>query len=217
MNVNRFFLPVLMLVALFGSYLVGKATGFWQVSGRQMLDTGGMSSGSDIRGWMTLEQISEGYGIPLQQLYALLELPASIPASTALKDLEQSLEGFEVSVVRTAVDGYLAGGAQLEAPIIAPTPTSAAPEGGSPVEHMPSGEGSGPAPLQPGEVLPGDAIRGRHTLQEIGDQCQVPLPDLLEALGLPADTDLHTAVKDLGVEVMLIRQAVTTLQQAASP
>lgn len=217
MTVNRFLLPALVLVALFSSYLVGKATGLWQVSGRAMLKGSGMNTGDDIRGWMTLEQISEGYAIPLAELYAMLDLPADIPSATALKDLEQVIEGFEVSAVRSAVDAYRSGTALPPAvevtPTPAPTPTSPA----APAGHIPSGEGVGPTPLPPGEVLPGEAIRGRHTLQEIGEQCQVPLPELLAALGLPEDTNLNTAVKDLGIEVTLIRQAVTELQQKTNP
>jgi hypothetical protein len=206
-----------MLVALFGSYMVGKATGLWQVSGRDMVESGGMNTSDDIRGWMTLEQISEGYSIPLTELYNLLGLPADIPASTALKDLEQMIGGFEVSTVRSAVDSYRSVEApqQLTAPT--PIPAQTATPAAIPAEHFPSGEGGGPTPLPPDEVLPGDAIRGRHTLQEIGDQCQVPLPELLAALGLAQDTDLNTAVKDLGVEVTLIRQAVTELQHKTSP
>lgn len=50
MTVNRFLMPAVILVALFGSYLIGKTTGFWQVSGRAMVDSGGMNTGDDIRG-----------------------------------------------------------------------------------------------------------------------------------------------------------------------
>ncbi len=217
MTVNRFLLPAFVLVALFGSYLVGKATGLWQVSGRAMVESGGMNTGDDIRGWMTLEQISEGYAIPLEELYAMLNLPADFPATTALKDLEQVIEGFEVSAVRSAVDAYCSGAALPPAVAITPTPAATPTPPAAPAAHIPSGDGVGPTPLPPGEVLPGEAIRGRHTLQEIGEQCQVPLPELLAALGLPEDTNLNTAVKDLGVEVTLIRQAVTELQQKTNP
>lgn len=166
---------------------------------------------------MTLEQVSEGYSIPLPELYSLLGIPATIPAATALKDLEQSIAGFEVSAVRSAVDAYRSGAAPLPAVERTPTPAApAAPPAGS-GEHLQSGEGGGPTPLAPGEIMPGEAIRGRHTLQEIGEQCQVPLPDLLAVLGLPGNTRLNSAVKDLGVEVSLIRQAVTELQQKANP
>jgi hypothetical protein len=217
MKLNRFLLPAVMLVALFGSYMIGKATGLWQVSGRAMVESDGMNTGDDIRGWMTLAQISEGYGIPLPELYNLLGIPAHIPAATALKDMEQSIEGFEVSAVRSAVDAYRSGAALLPALDITPTPAVTPAPAAGPGEHIPSGEGGGPTPLSPGEVLPGEAIRGRHTLQEIGEQCQVPVAELLAALGLPEDTDLTMAVKDLGVEVILIRQAVTELQQENNP
>jgi hypothetical protein len=232
-TVNKFLAPILVVVALFGSYVVAQATGFWAVSGKEMIDLSNMTSSADIRGWMTLEQIVEGFGIPQEQLYPAIGIPAAIPASTALKDLEGMIDGFEITTVREAVDAILSGSSQqpekapAQAPAVAtlePTPTpeiTAAPA--EPTPHAPQGSGAGdgsgtgPTPLPPGQILPASEIKGRHTLQQVADQGQVSLTDLIATLGLPADIDPNTAMKDLvesGMisEIQIVRDAVIALQ-----
>ena len=227
-TVNKFLMPILVLAALLGSYVVAQATGFWVVSGKAMIDVENLTSSADIRGWMTLEQVSQGFGIPQAVLYAALGIPADIPASSALKDLEGIVAGFEVTAVREAVDAYLSGGAipPAQAPAAAPvqaTPTPTPLPTPQPTVHLPQGTGegegtgTGPTPLPPGQILPGSEIKGRHTFQQIVDQCQVDLADLMVALALPADTDPNLAMKDLveqGIisEIQLVRDAVTALQ-----
>ena len=230
-TVNRFLAPILVLAALFGSYAIAQATGFWAVSGKEMIDPGGMTSGDDLRGWMTLEQVIQGFGLPQDDFYTALSIPTDIPASTALKDLEGLIEGFEVSMVRDVVDTSLSGAplppaqAPTEAPVHAaptPSPQVTAPLAGA-TAHVPQGAGtgegtgSGPTPLPPGQILPASEIKGRHTLQEVADQCQVALADLLAALGLPVDTDPSLSMKDLVEqgkisEIQLVRDAVIALQ-----
>ncbi len=227
-TVNKFLMPILVLAALLGSYLVAQATGFWVVSGKAMIDVENLTSSADIRGWMTLEQVSQGFGIPQAVLYAALGIPADIPASSALKDLEGIVAGFEVTAVREAVDAYLSGGAAPARPGSGSSPDSGHPHS-HPAPHASAhcalttrhregeGTGTGPTPLPPGQILPGSEIKGRHTFQQIVDQCQVDLADLMVALALPADTDPNLAMKDLveqGIisEIQLVRDAVTALQ-----
>jgi hypothetical protein len=55
------------------------------------------------------------------------------------------------------------------------------------------------------------------TLDEVSEQCGVPLETLLEGLGLPGNTSPHTALRDLvsqvdGFEVQQVRDVVTSLQ-----
>ena len=229
-TVNKFLAPILVLLAMFGSYAVAQATGFWAVSGKEMIDLGNLTSSADIRGWMTLEQITQGFSIPQDEFFTLLGIPAGIPPTTALKDMEGIIEGFEVTTVREAVDAYLnvaplqpieapeeqpAGATPQPAPAMTPTPqpTTHTPEGSGTGD----GTGTGPTPLPPGQILPASEIKGRQTLGQIASQCQVTLTDLLAALNLPADTNPETAVKDLVEqgkisEIQTVRDAVTTLQ-----
>lgn len=201
MRVNKFSLPILTLLALFGAVFTAKAAGIWTVSGKQSIDVQSLSSAEDIRGWMSFEELSTGYNIPLPRLYQLLNIPDDIPPETALKDMEGLLPDFEVTVVRDLVAEFLDDKSNH-------VPTG---DGASPLE------GTGRTPVPAGTQLAGSEIKGRHTLAEIASQCQVPLPALLQKLALPADTDPSLAAKDLveqGAlpEIQTLRDAVTGLQ-----
>jgi hypothetical protein len=218
-------------MTLLGSVWIAKAAGVWQTSGRGqvLLDAGGRPDPAGIKGWMTLSGISETYGVPLEALYAMIGAGSDIPADTALKDLESVVPGMEVSAVRTGVAAYLdgswiapEGGERImlpetveETPPVEPTPTLEATE-----EHAPqgSGKGSGAGLVLPedGSALPGSQIKGRMTLQEVVDLCQVPLAYLVVELGLPEDVDPQLRMRDLagqlGIEVLTVREVVERYQ-----
>lgn len=164
MRVNRYLLPLFGVVPLVAVVLIAQLTGNWSTSGRDSVDLANMKP-EDIKGWMTWQQVSDGFGIPLDELYALAGVPADIPASTALKDMEGLLEGFETTTVREALASYLAGTtvpaaavepvqpaasdratlAPAEAPVApVPLPTSAPAATAEPPaagEHIPQNEG----------------------------------------------------------------------------
>lgn len=237
MRVNKWFVPVLAVALLLGTVGVAQATGWWIVSGKSMVDVQNMTSSADIKGWMSFQQIADGFGLDTATLYAELGLPADLPPATALKEMEAIVPGFEVSTVREAIDAYLsedgtaADAAEREfaqpesaatapptvPPTVPPTPTPAP----SPVAaaHVPvgdgsgTGDGSGSGPAAPTSAV---EIKGRHTLRQIADATGISLDDLLAALELPADTDPNVEVRSLVeggaiAEVETIRTAVTTL------
>jgi hypothetical protein len=204
-----------------------------------MLESTGLTSAEDIRGWMPIQQVAEGFDIPLPVLYEITGIPTDIAPETPLKELEGLIPGFEMLAVREKIAEYLSSdvdpspGSIEPAPVIVltaiptatpmPEPTSNPTVVVSTPLHIPqeqnleAGSGTGPTPLPPGTILPGSEIKGRHTLSEIGTQCQVSLPELLAALGLPAGTDPSTQVKDLISQgkindIQSIRDAVTSLQ-----
>ena len=230
-RVNRYLVPVLVVMTLLGSVWIAKAAGVWQTSGRGqiMLDARDQPDPAGIKGWMTLSGISETYGVPLEALYAMIDAGSDIPADTALKDLEGVVPGMEVSAVRTGVAGYLDGSwiahedsesimppeTMEEIPLVEPTPTLESTE-----EHVPqgTGEGSGAGLVLPedGIALQGSQIKGRMTLQEVVDLCQVPLEYLVVELGLPEDVDPQLRMRDLagqmGIEVLTVRELVEHYQ-----
>jgi hypothetical protein len=57
---------------------------------------------SAIKGTMTLKEVSEGTGIPLDKLLAEAKLPADIAPTTTVKELVGSVPGFEVQALRDA-------------------------------------------------------------------------------------------------------------------
>lgn len=238
MRVNKYLMPAVALVVLLGTVAIAQATDNFVTSGKGMVDLANLAP-EDIKGWMTWQDISEGFAIPLEDLYALLNVPADIPPSTAIKDMETLLEGFETSDVREALAAYLGVPSTAEgeaappssaeqataiptpistsaAPTVAPQPTQIhAPQSDGSGE--PAGDGTGPTPVPSGQVLAASEIKGRHTLAEIAQQCAVPLDQLYAALNLPADFDSNTQVSSLTslglvAEVQTVRDAVATLQ-----
>lgn len=239
LRVNRYLVPVLAVLALLGSVWVAKAAGAWQTSGRGqiLLSESGQPDPLGIKGWMTLDDISGTYGVPLPDLYILIGATDDVPPATALKDLEKVVPGMEVSAVRAGVAAYLAGLWEAadgrfggdEAPreptlvTATPAPTPQAPEDPAQrtmVEHVPQGQGAGSGEgfvlPQDGSRLPGSEIKGRMTLQEVVDYCQVPLEYLVAELGLPGDVDTALRIRDLanqmGIEVVTVREVVETYQ-----
>ncbi len=103
MKVNPFIFGVLILVLFFGLIGGAKAVGIWSVSGKltstgeKALPTG--QSVDEIKGWMTLGDVSTAYNVPLAEILVAFELPTDTPATTQLKSLET--ETFSVSGLRT--------------------------------------------------------------------------------------------------------------------
>jgi hypothetical protein len=239
-RVNRHLMPVFVVFALLGSVWVAKAAGLWQTSGRGdiLLDADGRPDPAGIKGWMTLVELSETYGVPLDILYIMIGAESSVPPETAMKDLEKLVPGIEVWAVRDGVAAYLDGAwtpdmGRYDAlgvvpdegePTSAPEPTLAPPPVPTPLptaEHIPQGPGestgSGLVLPQDGSLLAGSEIKGRMSLQEVVDYCQVPLDYLLAELGLPNDVDLQLRMRDLasqkGIEVQAVRDVVTRYQE----
>lgn len=242
MRVHRFFMPAIVILALLGVVGAAQAAGQWIVSGRALIDPNNMTTSADIKGWMTLQQVADGFGLTPSQLIEIIGLPAEISPDTALKDLEAIVPGFEVSTVRERVAIYLEEAAIPTSEGVQPTAiretlttegrsTATAIDASQPtptvemtpsvtatLEHIPGGDGSGPTPLPPGETLAGADIKGNHTLRQISEQAKVALPELLTRLGLPDDINPDTTVRDLvrngqTSEVQVVRDVVTALQE----
>jgi hypothetical protein len=235
MRVNRFLMPVIVIVALLGTTFIAQAAGFWSTSGRDAIDMEGMTA-ADLKGWMTLQQVMDGLQISKEELYAAGGIPLDVSPDKALKDLEGIVPDFEISTLReklAAPANPPAPAAPIEpAPLPAPLPQpTATPQPASTplatathtqpmtgTQHTGDGTGTGPTPLPPGQILPADQIKGRLTLRDVSDQCAVPLDQLLAALNLPPDTDPIVALKDLISqgklsEVTAVKDAVAKLQQ----
>lgn len=171
MRVNKWLLPILALVLLLGTVGIAQAAGWWMVSGREMVDLTQLTSGDEVKGWMTLQQVADGTGMETAVLLTKVGLPADLPPETVLKDIEGIVEGFEITAVRIVVDEALGlapaaeavtaadsaeaatqqaadseAGAEAEA-VASPVPTAAVAEptaAATPATvHEPAGTGSG--------------------------------------------------------------------------
>jgi len=219
MRVNKYLLPILVAAALLGSFGAAQATGVWEVSGKQEISFGGLTSSDEVRGWMTLQQVADGYRLAVEDLYVMLNLPPDLPAETALKELEGLIPDFETTTVREVIAAYLGESLASEAPVepSGSTPEPTATPGPTPTPEAIVTEHAGPTPLPEGVVLPASEIKGRHTLVEVAEQCQVSLETLLAALSLPADADPNVALKDLAAagsieSVEIVKDIVEKLQ-----
>lgn len=205
-RINGYLMPVLAVLALLGSVWIAKAAGAWQTSGRDqvMLDESGQPDPVGIKGWMTLAGVSEDYGVPLDALYTMIGAAPDLPADTPLKELEGFVPGFSVSTVRAGVAAYLDG--------------SWSPADGPYVVTEGEGEVATPQPEETGGRLPASEIKGGMTLQEVIEECQVPLDYLRTELGLPVDVDtglaLRNVAESLGIEVTVVRDAVQLYQDS---
>lgn len=216
MKVNKWLIPTLALALLLGTVGIAQATGWWLVSGREMVNLEQLTGGADVKGWMTLEQVAGGIGMETAALIAKLGLPADIPPATALKDLEGVTAGFEVTTVRAVVDEVLglapAAGTE-EAPTQAPTtpaPTVAA-------EQMPS---LAAATLAPTEVptptaVPAPAATAAHTAAGDGSgagagegEGETP-PAVTSAMDIKGRHTLQEIVDATGVDLAELLAALT--------
>jgi hypothetical protein len=227
MRVNPIFVPLLFVFVLFGSVFGSQLLGLWSVTGRTAVNTANMTA-ADLKGWMTLTDVMTGIKISKPELYDLMKIPANVPETAALKDLEKIVPGFETSTLRDALTARGAAApapAQAAPPAVAPTPVAPAIQataritgtGALSATHA-SDDGTRPTPtaLPPGVTLTVDQIKGSSTLRQVSEQTGVPLGAILEALKLPADVGVDTALKDLIsagklTEVTQVRDALTRL------
>ena len=102
MKINPFAYGILVVGVFLGVVYGFQAAGVWSVSGK--IDGGGKAiqpSAADvntIKGWMTLEQVSAAFGIPVSEILSAFNLPADTPASTPLKEMES--ETFDMVLLR---------------------------------------------------------------------------------------------------------------------
>ena len=92
MKINPFVYGVVVLVVFLGVIFGFQVAGIWSTSGK--VSTSGQAiqpSAADvnsIKGWMTLEQVSNTFNVPVAEIISAFNLPADTPIPTALKDLE---------------------------------------------------------------------------------------------------------------------------------
>ena len=111
MRVNKYVVPIVLIVAMFAVVLVAQAAGAWQVTGSTTVvptTTSGRPDPEAIKGKMTLDEIITTYGVPKEDLYAGAQLPADFHTSKQAKEIESVVQGFELDTLRQAVKDYYA-------------------------------------------------------------------------------------------------------------
>ena len=128
MRINPIFVPVIVIVMLLGSVIVTQSAGQWSTSGKTSVNLERFDA-ADIKGWMTIQQVIDGTGIPKERLYELADFPADTPATTALKDLEGVIPDFEISTLREILATAQQGSAQESVPSSTSLPVPSATPG----------------------------------------------------------------------------------------
>jgi hypothetical protein len=103
MKVNPFVYGIIVLLVFFGIIIGFQQAGIWSTSGKvsgsgqQIQPSAG--DVNSIKGWMTLDQVSTTFNIPLAEILSAFDLPADTPGTKALKDLES--DTFDIPSLRT--------------------------------------------------------------------------------------------------------------------
>jgi hypothetical protein len=206
MRIHPIVYGVIVLTVFFGIILGFQSVGFWSISGK--VDASGAAiqpSAADvntIKGWMTLEQITTTFHVPLSDLLTQFKLPADTPPTTAISGLESDL--FSVTNLRTWLQSRAqpAGivptlnATQVQSFVITPTSSAAAAVTPVATEH----------------VAPDRTITGKTTFQEVLTW-GVPKENIQKVIGadLPAPS---TVIKDYvtgkGLEFTTIKTQLQT-------
>lgn len=121
MKLSRWWAPVVVVAVMLLAAPVGQLAGWWSTSGRAQVVAQELSV-DDLKGWMTIQQAADGLGVPAQTLIEALGPEASgVAPSTAFKDVEDIVPGFELSTFRDQLREMLVSPA-------APSEPSATPE-----------------------------------------------------------------------------------------
>lgn len=167
MHINPILYGVLVLTVFIGIILGFQAAGVWSISGK--VDASGAAiapSAGDvhtIKGWMTLEQISTTFDVPLAELLVQFNLPADTTATTAIKDLES--ETFDTTALRTWLESRVQDGSTAsESPTQLPAVTPVAP-----VQETPAASIDEITSVPTEHVAPVGSVTGKTTFQELLD------------------------------------------------
>jgi hypothetical protein len=128
----------------------------------------------NIRGWMTLQEISTGYLVPLERLYREGGVPSRVPATARLNTIARDYNmRFEPDALREVVRTLLAG----EKPSAQKPATTE-------------------APVQTKDQGSDEAVKGFMTLNEIAVKTSMPKEYILKTVGLPPDIDGRTPIRE---------------------
>jgi polyferredoxin len=173
---------------------VSKLSGHWQVKPEMVsfTDQKGRLDPGQIRGWMSLNDLSQGYHIPLDRLYADSGLPRTVPPSLRMNRIaEEHKLAFEPDKMREVV-----------AAALGQAPRASSPKGpGAKKDHAKGEE---------------EQVKGFMTLNEVALKTGVPKEHILKQLGAPTTTDPRKPVRewihDMGKTMQDVRDIVIAYQ-----
>ena len=170
MRVKPIIFGVGVVIVFMSVIWISQATGYWSTSGKVTTSGDLVNPSADdvdtIKGWMTLNQISDTYAVTLVEILQEFSLPADTRGETAIKDLES--DTFEVTLLRDWLESRMIS----EEPAMA-TPVSTE----QPLQDavLPTEEATASIALHPTteitetHIAPEKTITGKTTFQELID------------------------------------------------
>lgn len=228
----RFSHPVyasVMVIGLFGVIGVSQATRMWDNTTEPMSAQSRPEPARtvDVRGWMTLNDVSHSFGVPLDRLYRDTGLSRDVAPDVPMREIREKYNlDFDTDSVRDAVARYME-----ENPAAARTAADTLPRGRSRNEPPAAGRGEqrgggrgtgigkdGERGQGQGAGVSGDGfiVRGNMTINEIVLKTGIPKDKLLKEAGLPPDVPAREPIRnwifDYRSTPRRIRDAVNKLQ-----
>jgi polyferredoxin len=91
---------IILVIGMFISgVVISKTVGVFQVLPKKITAESKINV-EEIKGYMTIKEVSIGTKIELKEVYKKLGIPESVPESTKLKEVKNFVEGFEVDAAR---------------------------------------------------------------------------------------------------------------------
>ena len=94
-SVKPIFILIIVFLIFFGGIGITKVTGLFEVLPPPIISETKINP-EEIKGYMTIEEVSVGLKIDINEVYKKLEIPTSIPQNTKLKDIKNIIPNFEV-------------------------------------------------------------------------------------------------------------------------
>jgi len=91
---------IILVVGLFATgVIISKTVGVFEVIPKQITAESKINV-DDIKGYMTIKEVSIGTKIELKEVYKKLGIPETVPEDTKLKEVSNFVEGFEVDTAK---------------------------------------------------------------------------------------------------------------------
>lgn len=102
-SIKPVFITIFVFVIFFGGIGIAKLMGIYQVTPQPITSETKMTP-EEIKGYMTIEEVSVGLKIDINEVYEKLGLPTSISKDTKLKEISNIIPGFDVEESREKLE-----------------------------------------------------------------------------------------------------------------
>jgi hypothetical protein len=166
-----------------------KSLGWYGTSGKvsattgEAVELGPNSVGQDIKGWMTIQQVLDGFSLSKESLYSKFNIPASVATKTTVGSLSEEISTFELPALREWIDAKIT---QVKSDNAISIPTAIKTESPSATAHPESTSSS--ATFE---------VKGRTTIQEILEATFVTRKEFYKLFAIPDRIPTSTALNNI--------------------